>query len=117
MAWDALEIVASGSLVIAVGLACGTANAVCRDSDFVAGMGAVLSGHCQAQWRMVISVNTDVVETERERSGAQDRYRMRRSWARVWLLPLHYRLHQNRLATCSYGTDIELGDFLIEEER
>ena len=66
---------------------------------------------------MVISVNTDVVEIERERSGEQDRYRVRRSWPRVRLLPLHYRLYQNRLAFRSYGIDIEVGDFLIEEER
>ena len=117
MASDALEIVAGSSLVIAVGLAMMGYWPMPFAGMEILLLAWALTRPCQAQWRMVISVNTDVVEIERERSGEQDRYRVRRSWAWVRLLPLHYRLHQNRLAFRSYGIDIEVGDFLIEEER
>ncbi|MEM7406069.1 MAG: DUF2244 domain-containing protein [Pseudomonadota bacterium] len=71
----------------------------------------------QAGRREVIKLKADVIEVERGRSAPEETWSAQRAWTQVRLVKSRYRLHPSRLVIRAHGKEIEVGSFLIEEER
>lgn len=73
----------------------------------------------------VVSVETDRVTVEKgkdrgrrsESGGPRFRIEFARSWARVELMPATKRWHPRRLWIGASGERVEIGEFLIDEEK
>ena len=84
----------------------------------LAGLGLALYVTARrAQVREVVSVSNDRVAVERGRSGPEQRWETQRAWAQVKLLRPRSPLRASRLVIRSHGREVEVGPFLIDEER
>ena len=63
------------------------------------------------------ALQLDVIEVERGRKQPEQRWSANRAWAEVKLIQPRHRLHPTRLVIRSHGKEIEVGSFLVEEER
>lgn len=84
----------------------------------LAGLGIALYVTARrAQVREVVSVSSDRVAVERGREGPEQRWETQRAWAQVRLLRPRSPLRTSRLIIRSHGSEVEVGPFLIDEER
>lgn len=82
------------------------------------GLGAALYVTARrAEIREVVSVNGDRIEVERGRGRPEQRWEFQRAWAQVALQRHRLRNHPSRLVIRSHGKEVELGRFLVEDER
>ena len=71
----------------------------------------------RAERREVVRVNEDTVEVERGARRPEQRWELQKAWAQVRVIRPRHRLHPSRLMICSHGQQIEIGSFLVEQER
>jgi uncharacterized membrane protein len=69
-----------------------------------------------SDWREVITVGDEVVSIETGRRGPVSHYEFQRRWARV-ILSRPGSWYPSRLLIRSHGRQIEIGQFLNEQER
>ena len=65
----------------------------------------------------VIYVAADSIRIERGRYGPRERWVMGRTWARVVLKVCPRQWYPSRLLIRAHGRTVEIGRFLVEEER
>lgn len=71
-----------------------------------------------ASVREVITITEAAVSIERQGGrGRREKIEFPRFWARVTLVASPFRGHPSRLSIRSHGKEIEVGRFLVEEER
>jgi uncharacterized membrane protein len=75
--------------------------------------------HCARRGaeREVIAIQGDTISIERGRYRPHQRYEFSRAWAQVYLKKARPRSYPSRLTIRSHGREVEIGAFLVEEER
>ena len=82
------------------------------------GLGAALYVTAKrAQSREVVWVSKDKIEIERGYRRPEQRWEARLAWAEILLKQAHSPLRDSRLVIRSHGDEVEVGPFLLEEER
>jgi uncharacterized membrane protein len=71
----------------------------------------------RSQVREVVTVNADVVTVEKGRHQPQEHWECPRAWARVALERSPIEWYPRRLVVAFQGRQVEVGQFLNEEER
>ena len=71
----------------------------------------------KAELQEVVQVHQDVIEIARGRKEAERCWRLRSAWARVQLERPRSRHHPSRLMILAEGERVEIGSFLLEDER
>ena len=72
---------------------------------------------CRCHECEVICVAADSIRIERGRRGPQHRWVLGRAWAQVVLKGCPRQWYPSRLLIRSHGRTVEIGRFLVEEER
>lgn len=67
--------------------------------------------------REVVTIGRDRIAVESGRKGPEQRAEFQRDWARVILEKGRSDWHPSRLLIRSHGRQLEIGSFLIEQER
>lgn len=71
----------------------------------------------RAELREVVRISKDKIEIEKGRRHPEERVEMRSTWAKVLLKRPNTPLRASRLVISSHGSEVEVGPFLVEEER
>ena len=71
----------------------------------------------RSEQREVVRISKDKIEIERGRRHPEERVEMRSTWAKVLLKRPRTPLRESRLVISSHGSEVEVGPFLVEEER
>jgi uncharacterized membrane protein len=71
----------------------------------------------RADYREVIRVDDNKIEYERGYRRPEQRWEFHRAWAEVALLRSQSPLRMSRLILRAHGREVEVGPFLIEQER
>ena len=71
----------------------------------------------RSQIREVVSVNADVVTVDKGRRRPQEHWECPRAWARISLQRSRITWYPSRLVIAFQGRQVEIGQFLAEQER
>jgi len=72
---------------------------------------------CRCHECEVICVAADSIKVERGRRGPRERWVLGRAWAQVILKACPRQWYPSRLLIRAHGRSVEIGRFLVEEER
>ena len=71
----------------------------------------------RSERREVVRVGDDTIEVEYGVRQPEQSWKLKKAWSQVRVVRSRHRLHPSRLVICSHGQQIEIGSFLVEQER